>query len=251
MPEEARPVFARGRAFNIGGAALHPEVRDRFEAAFGVTLVQGFGSTEVMGAVAMERADRRAPWGSCGSVWPGAEELVRVVDDEGRDVPAGDVGEFVVHCTRATAGYWEHPDLTDEAFFDGEWFRMGDLGRIDNEGFVYLLDRKKDMIIRGGFNIYSAEIERVLNEHPAVAVAVVVGVEHERLGEVPRAYVVLTPDQQPSDELESALRATATERLGALKSPDEINFVTFDALPRNAMGKVLKRELRASVADAS
>ena len=96
----------------------------------------------------MERADRRAPWGSCGSLWPGAEEggLVRVVNDEGHDVASGAVGEFAVHRSLAMLGYWDDPTATDEAFLDGEWFRMGDLGRIDEDGFVYLLDRKKDMI---------------------------------------------------------------------------------------------------------
>ena len=248
MPDDARPVFAAGRSFNIGGAALHPEVRDRFEQAFGVTLLQGFGSTEVMGAVAMEKAEARAPWGSCGSVWPGAESLVRVVDDRGTEVAPGAVGEFAVHKSRATIGYWENPSLTAESFIDGEWFRMGDLGRIDEAGFVYLLDRKKDIVIRGGFNIYSAEIERVLNEHPAVAEATVVGIPHERLGEVPRAYIVLRPDAEASHALADELKTSATERLGSLKAPEEIVFVAFEALPRNAMGKVLKRELRGSPA---
>jgi acyl-CoA synthetase (AMP-forming)/AMP-acid ligase II len=121
---------------------------------------------------------------------------------------------------------------------------MGDLGRIDEERFVYLLDRKKDMIIRGGFNIYSAEIERVLNEHDLVAEATVIGIPHERLGEVPKAFLVMRPDVEPSPELASDLQRYVVERLGKLKAPEEIEFVAFEDLPRNAMTKVLKRELR-------
>jgi long-chain acyl-CoA synthetase len=244
-PEE-RPAFVPGSRFNVGGAPLHPATKDEFESVFGVTLLQGFGSTEVMGAVAMERADHRAPWGSCGSLWPGLEEgkLVRVVDDDGLDVPAGEVGEFTVHRSRSMVAYWNAPALTQDAFLDGEWFRMGDLGRIDEDGFVYLLDRKKDMIIRGGFNIFCAEIERVLTEHEAVAEVAVVGVPHDRLGEVPKAFVVLSPAAKPSDDLAGALAAEVRRRLGPLKVPAEIEFAAPQSLPRNAMGKILKRELR-------
>jgi len=245
LPEEARPVFSSGSKFNIGGAPLHPEVRDRFEQAYGISLLQGFGSTEVMGAIAMERAERRAPWGSCGQPFPRLEGKVRVVDDDANDVPVGEIGEFVVHESRAAMGYWEDDEQTEEAFVDGTWYRMGDLGKIDDDGFVYVLDRKKDMIIRGGFNIYSAEIERILNEHAAIAESTVIGIAHEQLGEVPRAYVVLTPDREASDELAAELRGVVADRIGSLKVPEEIQFVAFEELPRNAMGKVLKRELRA------
>ena len=246
MPEDARPRFAPGSRFNVGGAPLPPATRDAFEAAFDTTLLQGFGSTEVMGAIAMERVERRAPWGSCGSLWPGLAEggLVRVVDEAGADVEPGAVGEFVVHRDRALLGYWNAPALTDEAFLDGTWYRMGDLGRIDADGFVYLLDRKKDMIIRGGFNIYCAELERVLVEDDAVAEAYVVGVEDAVLGEVPKAYVVLRAGAEPGDELATRLQAAVKARLGKLKVLDQVEFVAAADLPRNAMGKVLKRALR-------
>ncbi len=246
LPEGQGPVLDHARLFFCGGAALHPEVRERFEKTYGAPLVQGFGSTEVMGAIAMERAGRRAPPGSCGSLWPGAKELVRVVDDEGHDVPLGEIGEFLVHKSRATMGYWRRPDLTEEAFYDDTWFKMGDVGRIDENDFVFLLDRKKDMIIRGGFNIYSAEIERVLNQHDLVAEATVIGLPHERLGEVPKAFVVLRSGTG-DDALAEELRAYCIQRIGKLKAPEEIEFVAFDALPRNAMTKVLKRELRDRV----
>jgi long-chain acyl-CoA synthetase len=250
LPPEARPQFVAGSRFNIGGAPLPPEIRERFEAAFGVTLLQGYGSTEVMGAIAMERAGRRPPWGACGELFPRLEGFVRVVDDDGHDVAAGTVGEFAVHASRAMVGYWGNEAATKEAFVDGQWYRMGDLGRIDGDGFVAVVDRCKDMIIRGGFNIYSAEIERVLSEHPAVAEGTVVGWPDKRLGEVPVAYVVTRPDVAAGDALGDELRRTVAERLGPLKVVERVEFVAPFDLPRNAMGKVLKRELRARLAHA-
>lgn len=246
MPEGTQPRFAEGARFSVGGAPLPPATRDAFEKRFSVRMTVGFGSTEVMGAIAIEREDLRAPWGSCGSLWSGLAEngLVRVVDDNGVDVEPGQVGEFLVHRDRALLGYWNAPELTQEAFADGDWYRMGDVGRIDENGFVYLLDRKKDMIIRGGFNIYTAEIERVLVECPLVAEAHVVGIPDDSLGEVPKAYVVLGPNAVASDELANDLRAQVRARLGRLKVVDHVEFVEASALPRNAMGKVLKRELR-------
>ena len=250
LPPEARPSFVPGSRFNIGGAPLPPEIRERFESAFGVTLLQGYGSTEVMGSIAMERAGRRPPWGACGELFPRLDGLVRVVDDDGRDVEPGTVGEFAVHASRAMVGYWGNETLTKEAFLDGEWYRMGDLGRIDEHGFVAVVDRCKDMIIRGGFNIYSAEIERVLSEHPAVAEATVVARPDERLGEVPVAYVVVRPDEPAGAALADELRSTVAQRLGPLKVVERIDFVAPAELPRNAMGKVLKRQLRARLAPA-
>jgi long-chain acyl-CoA synthetase len=250
LPAEARPQFVPGSQFNIGGAPLPPELRERFESTFGVTLLQGYGSTEVMGAIAMERAGRRPPWGACGELFPRLDGLVRVIDHGGRDVEPGTVGEFAVHASRALVGYWGNETATKEAFVDGEWYRMGDLGRIDEDGFVAVVDRCKDMIIRGGFNIYSAEIERVLCEHPAVAEATVVGWPDERLGEVPVAYVVARPDVTADPSLGDELRRTVAERLGPLKVAERVEFVAPSHLPRNAMGKVLKRELRARRAPA-
>lgn len=244
LAESERPELAHCRQLQCGGASLPPEVRDRFERAFDVPLLQGFGATELMGAVACERIGRRAPWGSCGELMPGAADFVRVVDDAGRELPLGEVGEFVVHRSRALMGYWRNEALTREAFIDDEWFMLGDIGRVDPDGFVYVLDRKKDMIIRGGFNIYSAEIERVLNEHEAVAEAIVIGISHERLGEVPKALLVLQTGAEASDELATSLRAYVVGRLGSLKAPEEFEFVGFGDLPRNPMGKVLKRELK-------
>jgi acyl-coenzyme A synthetase/AMP-(fatty) acid ligase len=123
---------------------------------------------------------------------------------------------------------------------------MGDIGRIDADGFVYLLDRKKDMIIRGGFNIYCAELERVLVEDEAVAEAYVVGAEDAGLGEVPKAYIVLRQGQDPSDDLAARLQSAVLARLGKLKALDQVAFVAPTELPRNAMGKVLKRDLRTA-----
>ncbi|HVW35303.1 MAG TPA: fatty acid--CoA ligase family protein, partial [Acidimicrobiia bacterium] len=248
LPADARPHFVPGSRFNIGGAPLPPEMRARFESTYGVTLLQGYGSTEVMGSIAMERPGRRPPWGACGELFPRLEGLVRVLDEEGRDVDAGEVGEFAVHASRALVGYWGDERQTEAAFVDGQWYRMGDLGRIDADGFVSVVDRVRDMIIRGGFNIYSAEIERVLAEHPAVAEATVVGRPDGRLGEVPVAFVVTRPGVPAGPALAGELRTGVAGRLGPLKVVEEITFVAAGDLPRNAMGKVLKRELRARLA---
>jgi acyl-CoA synthetase (AMP-forming)/AMP-acid ligase II len=144
------------------------------------------------------------------------------------------------------AGYWRRPDLYGEQF-TGEWFRTGDIGKIDAAGYVFVLDRKKDMIIRGGFNIYSAEIERVLSEHAAVAEATVVGAPDEHLGEVPVAFVVPREPAHDPDALADELLGVTRERLGSLKTPMWVRVVDADDLPRNALRKVQKRELRDSL----
>jgi long-chain acyl-CoA synthetase len=244
LPEERRPKFASNGVYFAGSAPLAPELRKRFEDMYGVRVLHGYGSTEVMCGVANERRGTRAPLGSAGRLFDGLDGLVRVVDDDGVDVPPGEIGEFVVHKSVAMMGYWNAPEATADAFLDGEWYRMGDLGRMDEDGYLYVSDRKKDMIIRGGFNIYSAEIERLLVEQPEVAEAIVVGSPHDRLGEVPHAFVVLRTGIDPSNELNHHLIAICEERLGRLKAPDHITFIRGKDVPRNPMGKPLKRDLR-------
>jgi long-chain acyl-CoA synthetase len=230
LPPERRPKLAGDGVFFAGSAPLAPELRKRFEEMYGVRVLHGYGSTEVMCGVACERRGTQAPLGSAGRLFDGLEGLVRIVDDDGADVSPGEVGEFVVHKSVAMMGYWNAPDATADAFLDGEWYRMGDLGRMDADGYLYVSDRKKDMIIRGGFNIYSAEIERLLVGEPEVAEAIVVASPHDRLGEVPHAFVVL--------------RSGVDERLGKLKAPERITFIRWEDVPRNPMGKPLKRDLR-------
>jgi long-chain acyl-CoA synthetase len=247
LPEDELPLLGSLRVVTCGGAPLQPESRRRFENAIGVHLTQGYGMTEMMGAFVADYDD--APVGSCGRQHPAAPALVVVLDDDGRRVAPGQVGEIAVHRSCVCIGYWNDADRTREAL-EGNWFRTGDIGWVDTEGYYFVVDRKKDMIIRGGFNIYSAEIERVLDERPEVEEAIVIGVPDDALGEVPMAYVVAVEGfgaERLAGELEAYVRA----RLGSLKSVRAVRIVSHGDLPRNALGKVLKRELRAAAAVGS
>jgi long-chain acyl-CoA synthetase len=245
LPERDRPEFRALRTMTAGGAPLQPEVRARFEELVGVPLSQGYGMTEMIGVMVVDY-EGDAPWGSCGRIRPLDSKAIVVLDDDGATLPPDEVGEFAVHRDCTMVGYWGKPELF-AAQFSGDWFRTGDIGKIDDAGFFYLLDRKKDMIIRGGFNIYSAEIERVLTEHPGVAEATVVGAPDERLGEVPVAFIVLTDGATESPRLADELLAECRDRLGSLKTPAWVRVVDADDLPRNALRKVKKRELRDSL----
>jgi long-chain acyl-CoA synthetase len=245
LPADEQPVFPALRLLTAGGAPLQPEIRARFEELVGVPVSQGFGMTEVLGVLVADY-EGDAPWGSCGRVRPlGSCDMV-VLDDDGTVLGAGEVGEFAVHRSCVMAGYWRRPDLYEEQF-TGDWFRTGDIGKIDDAGYFFVLDRKKDMIIRGGFNIYSAEIERVLSEHQGVAEATVVGAPDEQLGEVPVAFVVPSDASVERDALADNLMETTRSRLGSLKTPVWIRVVDADDLPRNALRKVQKRALRDSL----
>jgi acyl-CoA synthetase (AMP-forming)/AMP-acid ligase II len=163
---------------------------------------------------------------------------VRVVDYDGRDVPANQIGEIVLKGPKVFKGYWKNPEATESALKNG-WFHTGDLGTLDEEGYLYIVDRKKDMIISGGENIASPEVERVIYEHEGVLEAAVVGIPHPKWLEVPKAYVVLKPGAAVSAE---ELMEHCKRKLAKFKVPKEIEFL--DQLPRNPSGKVLKRELR-------
>jgi long-chain acyl-CoA synthetase len=178
---------------------------------------------------------------STGRATPILEVAVR--DPDGRDVPVGEPGEIWFKGPHLIRGYWNRPDATAETIVDG-WLRTGDIGRLDEDGFVYVEDRAKDMVLRGGENVYCAEVEAAIYEHPAVHEAAVFGVPHERLGEevaavvLPKAGSSLTADD---------VRAHVGERLAAFKVPTVVRVVDVP-LPRNAAGKVLKRDLRDRVA---
>ncbi len=178
--------------------------------------------------------------GSVGKVIPTV--AARVVDDNMNDVAVGEVGEIVYRAPTLMAGYWNNPKATAEAFAGG-WFHSGDLVRQDEEGYVWVVDRKKDMIISGGENIYCAEVENVLAGHPAIAEVAVIGRPDEKWGEVPVAVVALGSDGTDSGVTLSDLDGFLTERLARYKHPKALEVV--DALPRNPAGKVLKTELRA------
>ena len=200
-------------------------------------IVSAYGQTEMSGATTLLKGvDSTLKMGSVGRPMLGVE--LRVVDDVLRDVPPGEVGEVVYRGPAVMAGYHGSPEATAEAFA-GDWFHSGDLAKLDDDGYLWLVDRRKDMIVSGGENVYPAEVERVLREHPSVADVAVIGVPHPRWVETPLAFVVAA-DGALVDETD--LIDHCRGRLAAFKKPSEIRVV--DELPRNAAGKVLKRRLR-------
>lgn len=241
----AQPGFADADLSSVqwiycGGSPVPPGLVAAY-AERGLTVCQGLGMTEATPMVATTVPDH--PAAGAGSVGrPGLLVDVRVVDDSGHDCAVGDRGEIVIRGANVIAGYWNRPEENDRVLRDG-WFHTGDVGVFDEDGYLYVVDRLKDMIISGGENVASAEVEACLVEHPAVASAAVVGKPDERWGEVPVAYVVAAPSHSlVTDEL----RAHTAARLARFKQPVEFRVVP--DLPRNAAGKVLKHELRRTVA---
>jgi long-chain acyl-CoA synthetase len=219
-----------------GGAALPVEVLRGFEAAFGCVILEGYGLSETSPVASFNHPDRERKPGSIGIPVEGVE--MRLVLPDGSDVPAGEVGEIAIRGHNVMKGYWRREEATQEAIPDG-WFRTGDLARQDEGGYYFIVDRKKDLIIRGGYNVYPREVEEVLYEHPAVAEAAVIGIPHPTHGEEVGAAVVLkagtaaTPDE---------LRDFVKERLAAYKYPRHVWLE--DALPKTSTGKILRREVR-------
>jgi len=218
-----------------GGAALPVEVLRGFEGTFGCIILEGYGLSETSPVASFNHPDRPRRPGSVGTPIEGVE--LRLVDPAGADVPAGEVGEVAIRGHNVMKGYWLRPEATAEAIPDG-WLRTGDLGRQDEDGYLFIVDRKKDLIIRGGFNVYPRELEEVLYEHPAVAEAAVVGVPHPTLGEEVGAAVVLKPGAAATPE---ELRAFCKERVAAYKYPRHVWLEA--ALPKTATGKLLRREV--------
>jgi len=271
---EALMLIERERINSIGGVAAvviqllqHPD-RDKYDlsslevvsyggAAAPTALVgnianqttgmpgTGWGMTETsaththhVGEDYLNRPD------SCGPVTPISR--IRVVDQDGRDLPAGAIGELLAYGPNIVKGYWNRPDATAKTFVDG-WVHTGDLAKVDGEGFCYIVDRAKDIIIRGGENIFCPEIEAILFEHPAVAEAALIARPDPVLGEAPIAVVTLAPGQQVAPE---ALRELVASRVAAYKTPVTIHIAT-EPLPRNAAGKVIKAQLKAQYAEAT
>jgi long-chain acyl-CoA synthetase len=219
-----------------GASPLAADVVEAFEKRVpGVEIREGYGLTETTALVSTNPPGRRR-LGSVGPPVPGCE--VRIVDDEGVEVSRGEPGEIIVRSPMVMQGYWESPEATSDAIKDG-WFYTGDIGRVDDEGYLYILDRKKDLIIRGGFNVYPRDVEDVLLEHPAVAVAGVVGKPDEVRGEEVAAFVQLNPGHEVSPE---ELIEFAKERLGKYKYPREIRIV--DTVPLTPVFKVDRKQIR-------
>ena len=235
-PKFAEADLSRLRIAGVGGAPCALAILETWTAR-GVPLVQGWGMTETSPAGTMlDAADAIRKLGSAGKAM--MHTAIRVVDDEGRDVAAGGIGELLIKGPNITPGYWNNRAATERSFTDG-WLHTGDAARLDEEDFVYIVDRWKDMYISGGENVYPAEVENVLFQIPAIADAAIIGVPDPRWGEVGMAIVVRKPDQ---DLAEGDVIRHCLGRLAKFKVPQSVTFV--DALPRNATGKVLKRELR-------
>jgi long-chain acyl-CoA synthetase len=235
-------------SISSGATLVPPELVRRIDQQFvsRTAPTNGYGLTETSGAAiangGREYVDRPDSVGRPLS--PVME--VRIDDGSGlHDAPTGEVGEIWLKGPTVVRGYFDNPEATAEAFVDG-WFRTGDLGRLDDEGYLYVVDRLKDVVIRGGENIYAAEVEAALYEHPDVVEAAIIGVPHDRLGEEVGAVVRRRTDSTLSGD---EVRAHVASRLAAFKVPTQVWIVT-DELPRNATGKVLKRELRDTYSPA-
>lgn len=226
------------RIASYGGGPIAPEtirgIKNRFPQAEAIQL---YGLTETSGMVAYH-PDEMALAKPTSVGRPAPECDLSVVDDDDNPLPPGEAGELSVRAPNVVAGYWNKPEATAEAMRGG-WFHTGDYARYDEDGYYYILDRKKDMICRGGENIYSKEVEDVLYTHPAVMEAALYGVPDRIFGEVPRAAVVLRPGRSPAEE---EIRAFCAERLANYKIPTAVRFL--EELPKNANGKILKRALR-------
>jgi long-chain acyl-CoA synthetase len=223
-------------------------VLERASSTLGCAFTQGYGLTETLEATFLVAADHvldgdeltRRRLSSAGREAVGAE--VRVVDDRGRDVAAGEVGEVLVRSRSVIAGYWRQPDETAEAIRDG-WFHTGDMGYLDEDRYLFIVDRKKDMVISGGVNIYTKEIEGVLYTHPAVLEAAVLGLPDEHWGEAVTAAVTLRPGATASED---DLIAHCAAELARFKIPKKVYFLS--ELPKNPSGKILKRDIRRELA---
>ena len=228
-----------------GGAPAPPQLVSRVSSSFSSakpSIAYGMTETNAYGP-ANSGADYQDHPTSTGRGTPILQIAVR--DADGEPVATGHRGEIWLKSPTTIRGYWNRPDATAEAIVDG-WLRTGDLGRLDEDGFLYIEDRAKDMVLRGGENVYSAEVEAAIYDHPAVYEAAVFGVPHERLGEEVAAAIVLRPDASLADD---ELTAFLAERIAAFKIPSRV-FFHQEALPRNAAGKILKRDLRDAVAEA-
>ena len=216
-----------------GGSAMPVEVMRSFEEAFGCIVLEGYGLSETSPVASFNHPHAERKPGTIGTPVRGVE--MRLVDDDGRDVPAGEVGEIAIRGENVMKGYWRRPEDTAAAIPDG-WFRTGDLARTDEDGYFAIVDRKKEMIIRGGYNVYPREIEEALYEHPAVAEVACVGIPHPDLGEEVGAAVALKPGASADvDEL----RDFAKARVAAYKYPRHVWLA--DVLPKGPTGKILRR----------
>ena len=219
-----------------GGAAMPAELMRGFEEKFGCIILEGYGLSETSPVASFNHPDKERKPGSIGTPIEGVE--MQVWDNDGNELPQGEVGEIVIRGHNLMKGYRNRPDANQEAITEEGWFRTGDMAKMDEDGYFFIVDRKKDLIIRGGYNVYPREVEEVLYEHPAIQEAAVVGVPHDELGEEVGAAVVLKEGESlDADELKGYVK----EQVAAYKYPRRIWFV--DELPKGPTGKILKREI--------
>jgi acyl-CoA synthetase (AMP-forming)/AMP-acid ligase II len=235
------------QTLGYGSAAMPRERIEELHKTFGSILVQGYGMTEVSSlAAVLTKADHaKALTGdgrqlsACGRAVFGCE--LRVVDDNGRAVRDGEIGEIVFRSPQVTTGYWRDTERT-QAAIQNDWLHSGDLATIDSEGYIYIVDRKSDIIISGGFNVSSKEVEEIIGWHPSVREAAVVARPDQEWGEKVHAFVALRPGAMLT---QTELIAFCRDKLAGIKCPDAVEFI--DELPRNALGKLIKSELRGWV----
>jgi long-chain acyl-CoA synthetase len=225
------------RTWGSGAAPLPVEIVEPFETKFGGRILEGYGLTEASPVVAAHRYSGVRKLGSVGQPIPGVE--VRIFDDDDREVPRGEIGEVCVRGANVMVGYYGLPEETAKTLRNG-WLHTGDMGRLDEDGFLFIVERKKDLIIRGGFNVYPRVVEEVLYAHPKIAEAAVVGVRDPLMGEEVRAWVAPKGDAHlTADEV----IAFCQERLAKFKCPKDVRFVP--SLPKSPIGKILRKELRS------
>ncbi|MFF9674135.1 class I adenylate-forming enzyme family protein [Streptomyces eurythermus] len=246
-PGATREHFASFVNLSSGGAPVPPALVERFRERFGPYIRVGYGLTECTAPCASVPPHLEAPVdpvsGTLSVGLPGADTVVRILDEQGAEVPFGEHGEIVVRGPQVVPGYWRRPDATAETFPDGE-LRTGDIGFMDEQGWLYVVDRKKDMINASGFKVWPREVEDVLYTHPAVREAAVVGVPDGYRGETVKAYISLRPGAEAAP---GELAAYCKERLAAYKYPRQVEILP--ELPKTASGKILRRELRSRNTD--
>lgn len=229
------------RVCNSGGAFLATEILNKVEETFNCTMLNGYGQTEGCGFTTLNPLVGVRKLGSVGL--PLSNLLFRILDPKGNEMPANEVGEIALKGdTIASTGYWNKPEANENSFSDG-WFLSGDLGYKDEDGYIYVVDRKTDLIITGGSNIYPAEVEEALYKHPKISLAAVIGVPDEVKGEIPKAYVVLKEGERCS---EKEIVSYCRENMAVYKAPRIVEFV--DDLPKGVTGKILKRILKEKTA---
>ncbi|HVV65211.1 MAG TPA: long-chain-fatty-acid--CoA ligase [Rhizomicrobium sp.] len=240
-PNARTTDFSSLKNISYGASPISDEVLLRARETFGCGFLQVYGLTETTGGGTLlmpeDHAPDRGKLRSCGRPAPGHE--IRVVGGEGRPLPPGEVGEIQIRAGNVMKGYWNNPDATAKAVCAERWFSTGDAGFFDAEGYLYIHDRVKDMIVSGGENVYPAEVENALMGHPAVADVAVIGVPDERWGEAVKAIVVKKPGLEPTP---ADIIAYARARIAGYKLPKSVDFI--EALPRNPSGKVLRKDLR-------